>query len=190
MTDPILVAFYQDTDLSNGEYAEHAKRLRVECKSVGQKASIVKRNYGDDYLAITRAKPLFMLEQLDKQDGPVLYVDVDSTVLKAWDYPESGRIGWAAKPNGRPYGHVHYLPNTDNTRDFLHTWLTILEDWEGGDHSAQWLAVKRTGLAWDALDNIGTRVRFGISTNEATKQAHAHLESIGWFDTVNTRLNG
>lgn len=188
MTTPIMVAFHQDTDGSNGEYAEHAKRLRAECGKVGQRVSILKRDYGTDYLSITRAKPLFMLEQLDKHDGPIVYVDVDSTVLKAWDYPPSDRIGWAVNPNGRPYGHVHYLPNTVETRDFLHAWLTVLEGWEGGDHSALWLTVKQTGYEWDALKNIGTRIRFGISTNEATKRAHRHLDSIGWMATVRARL--
>jgi len=183
-----LVAFYQDTPLTHGEYAEHAKRLRAECKAVGMPASIVKRSYGDDYLAITRGKPKFMLEQLDKHGENLVYVDVDSTILKAWDYPQTDVIGWAAKPNGRPYGHVHYLPNTHSTREFLRAWIDILAYWEGGDHSALWLAVKRTGVTWMPLENIGTRVRFGISTNQGTREAKAHLDSIGWTRIVQERL--
>lgn len=185
----LLVAFYQDTELTNGEYAEHAKRLRAECKTAGQKASIVKRDFGADYLSITRAKPRFMLEQLDKHDENIVYVDVDSTVLKAWDYPEFDRIAWAPKPNGRPYGHLHYLPNTPETREFLNAWATVAESWEGGDHTALWLTIKQTGYEWIPLENVGTRIRFGISTNEGTRQAQKHLESIGWLDTVRERLN-
>ena len=185
-----IVAFHQDTNGSNGEYAAHAERLRAECKSVGQPASIVKRNYGTDYLSITRAKPLFILEQLDKWNEPLLYLDVDSTILKVWDKPTPERIGWVARQNGLPHGHLHHLPNNTETREFLHAWLDALNGWEGGDHSAMWLAIKHTGYKWESLSGTDAYVGIGISDNEATHRAQRHLRSIRWGRTLRAQLAG
>lgn len=187
-TPPLMVAFYQDTPLTRGEYFRHARRLRSQARAVAQPLLVERRNFGDNYLAITRGKPRFMLEKLD-QHGTIVYVDVDSQIRAVWDYPPSDRIGWARRTGGRPHDYVHYLPDNQATRDFLHVWLEILDSgWEGGDHTALWLAIKRTRLQWDALEDIQSRVDFVISDNESTRQAAEHLEAIGWRRTVRRRL--
>src|SRR5690606_26643071 len=139
MTGPILVSFYQDTEKSGTYYKDSADRLKKQAKEVGQDHSIVKRNYGKDYLSITKAKPTFMLEMLKKHKGrDVVFVDVDSEILKPFDFTFD-TLAWAVKPNGHPYGHIHYLPNNEETIKFLEDWQAMLEDWEGGDHSALWV---------------------------------------------------
>lgn len=188
MTTPTLVAFHQDTPLTGGEYRNHAIRLKMECDRVGWDSHIVHRQYGGDYLSIVKAKPLFMLEMLDTLTGPIVYLDVDSVVLKKWDYPEWDCIGWAAKPSGLPYGHVHYLPNTQETRDFLNAWLLNLEGWEGGDHSAMWVTMLERKTRWQEIPNIGSRIRHVHSQNESTRRANARLESMGWLATVGKRI--
>lgn len=184
-----LVAFYQDTDGSNGVYAEHAKRLRTECKELGQDASIVKGKFGDDYLSITRGKPQFMLEQLDKHNEDLVYVDVDSHLLRDFnDLENLPTIAFAPKPNGRPYGHVMVLPNTDATREFLTAWAETVDGWEGGDHSAMWLTIKNLGYEWMTLPEWAERVEHVVSTHPDAVNAHAALKAAGWADTLRARL--
>lgn len=185
-----LVAFYLDTPGSNGEYEAHAKRLRAQCKELGQDCSVVKfADAGTDYLSITRSKPRFMLEQLNKHDEDLVYVDVDSTLLKNFDaIGATEAIALAVKPNGRPYGHVVFLPNNDETRAFLQAWIDNLAEWEGGDHTAMWLTIKQTGYDWVQFDAAEEYVTAGLSDNDATRAAQAHLKSINWTSTVRERL--
>ncbi|GEM_PF-6322819 len=186
---PLLISFWQDTPKSVGYYQRESIRFSAECERVGQPATIVERNYGNEYLAITRAKPAFMLEMLNLYQGQdLVFVDVDSRIIRRIDF-QYNRIAWATKPDGKPYGHVHYLPNTPETIEFLEAWQSNTVGWEGGDHSALWLTLQQTGYVWEPIKNIGTRIRFGTSQTEDSKTSLAYLESIDWPNTLARRLH-
>lgn len=180
---PLLVSFYQDTKGTNGFYKKCADRLKFDCERLGQPAHIVRRNYGKDYLAITRGKPKFMLEQLLKHKRDILFVDVDTVILKKFDF-WFDTIAWASRPDGKPFGHIHYLPYNDDTIRFLDMWIKNCEDWQGGDHSAMWLTVKQNKTQWQIIPNVGARARYGISDTDDNKKSVEFLKSIDWNKTV------
>lgn len=74
---PVVISFFTP----EWEYPEHARRLQEECKSLSLDYSIEPRDSTNDYKRNTRIKPFFIREMITDLDRPVLWVDVDSSVL-------------------------------------------------------------------------------------------------------------
>ena len=80
-----IISFYTD----DWEYPRHAKRLRAECGSLGIDNYIVELPSTGSYLKNTCLKPRFILDCLMKFKEPVLWIDVDASIL---DYPHLAGI--------------------------------------------------------------------------------------------------
>lgn len=129
MDYPILISFYTD----DWCYPEHAARLTEECKRLGLDHHIERRESAGGYLENTCQKPTFIRECLDRLDRPVLWIDVDGSIINRPDYfREPGWDFQARKmPPSRPrtwhVGTMYWAP----------TALPFVREWEArtGDMS-------------------------------------------------------
>jgi len=77
----VLVSFYT----RDWRYPECARQLMMDCVRLGVDHHIVERPSVHGWLANTRQKPFFLLEALRKLQRPILWTDVDSSLLRAPD---------------------------------------------------------------------------------------------------------
>lgn len=91
-----LVSFYTDDDY----YRPHGIRLQKECTALGIPHQIISKPPAGGYLANTRLKPFAIRELLKQVGGPVLWVDVDASVLKPLALPSMGDIMAAPMRDG------------------------------------------------------------------------------------------
>jgi hypothetical protein len=78
---PFIISFFTQ----DWEYPAHAKRLRQECQSLGIDSHIVELESTGSYRANCSKKPGFILESLQRFQKPLLWLDVDASIIK---YPD------------------------------------------------------------------------------------------------------
>lgn len=79
---PLIVSYYTN----DWEYPEHAKRLRSECVALGLEHFIIEVESKNSYIKNCCLKPFFIRNCLNTFDRPVLWVDVDGSILKKPDF--------------------------------------------------------------------------------------------------------
>lgn len=72
-----LISFYT----KDWKYPQHAERLKRECESFGVPYKIDPLKSTGSYLRNTCLKPQFILDCLKQLESPVLWVDVDASLL-------------------------------------------------------------------------------------------------------------
>ena len=72
-----LISFYTN----DWKYPQHAERLKAECESFGVPYKIEQLKSTGSYLKNTCLKPQFILDCLNDLKSPVLWVDVDASLL-------------------------------------------------------------------------------------------------------------
>lgn len=72
-----LISFYT----KDWQYPQHAKRLAAECDALGMPCVIEELPSTGSYLKNTCLKPQFILDKLRELKSPVLWVDVDASLL-------------------------------------------------------------------------------------------------------------
>jgi hypothetical protein len=129
-----IVSFYTP----NWEYPAHAERLRRECERLSLPCVIEQRPDMGGYLANCRQKPRYLCEVRDRVSGPLLWVDVDGSILeRPVDLPD---VDFAARAKDkRRDRRVHrtdrmwhvgtlYFGDTEAARDLLGLWVEHLGD--------------------------------------------------------------
>lgn len=127
MPYPRIISFYTP----DWEYPAYAKKMRDDCMALGLSHSIQELPNTGSYLKNTCMKPNFIRFQLRTRNEPVLWVDVDGTILKKPEYlnglipPE---IDFGARPitdkkRTRKWhvGTLYFRP-TARAFDFLDAW--------------------------------------------------------------------
>lgn len=122
-----LISFYT----VDGHYDQHALRLRDECTRLGVPHRVEPLKDTGSYLGNCRMKPRFILDTLVSVGAPVLWVDVDASVLGlpmvCAEY-QRDQIDFAARPveqKGRVRKwHVGtmWFNHTIRTLEFLRAW--------------------------------------------------------------------
>lgn len=79
---PLIVSFYTN----DWTYADHAKRLRAECDVLGLRHRIEERPSTGSYLKNCCIKPTYIRDCLMDEKGPVLWIDVDGSVVRPPDF--------------------------------------------------------------------------------------------------------
>lgn len=74
---PTIVSFYTQ----DFQYPQHAQRLKAECEARGLRHYIQCLPSTGSYLGNTRLKPFFLREALALVGGPILWIDVDGSIL-------------------------------------------------------------------------------------------------------------
>src|SRR5690606_3078153 len=113
-------------------YSQHAIRLRCECYMLGLRYEINERPDAGGYLANCRQKPVYLLETLERWGEPLLWIDVDGSILKqptALDYSLDFMARPKSKGKGRKW-HVGtlFVNNTPGGHAFLRAWVDELDE--------------------------------------------------------------
>jgi len=80
--EPLIISFFT----SDWEYPEHAQRLESECRSLAIDSHIVEIESTGSYRKNCSKKPRFILEALEKFQRPLLWLDVDASIIR---YPSA-----------------------------------------------------------------------------------------------------
>lgn len=148
MDSATVVSFYTP----NWEYPAHAQRLAAECDALGVSWRIVPRPDTGTYPGNCRHKPEVLQEARAALSGPILWVDVDASVLQRPTFHADADLAAYPKPEADPRKwHVGtlWLNDTPGARDFLDVWATYLRDgasdelalhrmWEAGAWDGTW----------------------------------------------------
>ena len=130
-----LVSFYADID-GTTTYSDSAKDLMKQCAALGVDYYIVERDFGNTWIDNVRAKPLFLLETLDRLREPFVWLDCDSHILKPLDFVVESDWGIYLREDGTPHDFVHYISGSKRTRKFLQLWIKTIEQQGRGSHTA------------------------------------------------------
>lgn len=82
MDFPLVISFFTD----DWEYPAHAERLKKECDALRLQSRIERRESKGGYIQNTCIKPFFIRECLRDAKRPVLWIDVDGSILKPPTY--------------------------------------------------------------------------------------------------------
>lgn len=128
-----LLSFYTN----NWQYPKYAKFLRRNCKNFNIKYIIEELPDQGDWIANTRMKTKFVHDKLMELKSPVLWVDVDSTLLRKPHVDLSYDIGAVRKPPNQLrtfYVSPLFFNYTPKGIEFVKRWYEC--DAEGSDHLA------------------------------------------------------
>lgn len=93
MVMPLIISFYTPDWL----YPKHAARLKRECQRLNLRYRIEPRKSAGGYLQNTCIKPYFIREMLKSSKRPVLWIDVDGSILKRPIFCENLSVDFAAR---------------------------------------------------------------------------------------------
>ena len=124
---PMVASFYTP----NWEYPASAVRLRQECEGLGLDHYIQERPDAGGYLENCRQKPVYLLEVMRRHDRPLLWIDVDGSILRQPMELEVMHVDFGACPmrkSGRQW-HVGtlYFNNTPGALALLERWVAELD---------------------------------------------------------------
>lgn len=121
-----LISFYTQ----DWEYPKHAARLRGECESLGMPCVIEELPSTGSYLKNTCLKPQFILDKLLELKSPVLWVDVDGSLvsLPDFNYLETFYYDFAARKMAETRKRTWHVGTmwfnyTENAVGFLRKWI-------------------------------------------------------------------
>lgn len=155
---PTVISFYTN----NWEYPKYAHDMMKSCDKLGLEHYIVEKEDTGNYLKNTRIKPQFILEALNFLQTPVLWIDVDGSILRRpelfkEDYSYDFAARKMAKHRDRTW-HVGtmYFKYNDNVLKFVERWATLALDKKASDElilDQMWRADDSTlhGLRIDSL---------------------------------------
>lgn len=132
---PIIVSFYTD----DHKYPKWAARLKAQCNALGLEHDIRQVKSERDWLKNTCKKPAFIAEMMDKHRRPIMWVDVDCSVLQEPTavYGATEDVGFVPMPKKsmRPwYVGVMWFNYTTEARNLVDRWVSATGDCS--DHSA------------------------------------------------------
>jgi hypothetical protein len=123
MTAPLIISFYTN----DWEYPTHAERLREECRRLGLDHHIEEQPSTKDYISNTAIKPFFIRNCLVKFDRPILWLDVDGSILRNPGMASMVSDFAACKYQNRALDRdwavgILWFNNTVNAKLLLDTW--------------------------------------------------------------------
>lgn len=127
MTLPLVVSFYTQ----DWFYPHHARRLIAECESLDLEFHVEQRASAGGYLENTCQKPTFIRECLERFERPILWIDVDGSIVKRPDYFIGGEWDFQARrmPPTRPRTwHVGTMYWSPSALPFVREWERLTGD--------------------------------------------------------------
>lgn len=122
---PTIISFFTKT----WEYPSYALKMKVACKNIGLENHIVCHG-GDtgDWISNTRLKPQFIYDVIRELQRPVLWIDVDGSIIKAPELLKEGYpFDFAARKMSKARDRIWqvgtmYFNYTPAALDFLKEW--------------------------------------------------------------------
>lgn len=129
----------------NGDWPAHGERLRGECIALGVPYMIETLPDAGGWLANCRQKPVYLLGLRYRVRGPLLWVDVDSSLLTVPAHPRTDFVGRRKPPRDARAWHVDVMlfGDTPAALDLLIKWVGAL-----GDHSDEHAFHKAWQAGW------------------------------------------
>ena len=133
-----VISFYSDVD-GRTYYSDHAKRLIKNLDDLGIPHIIKEKPSKGSYRSNCLSKPRFILEMLNRERKPLVWLDIDSIVHKRLDvfdeFSEKSDIALAfpklptkEDPSiGVPKASPIYVNNTPKCLEFLYAWIEASE---------------------------------------------------------------
>lgn len=129
---PVIISFFTPKN-DDGYYERHAHRLRKECDGMGLRTHIVEVQFnGRPWEQVLKEKPRVILKAIKQLAKPVLWIDVDGSILHRPEWIEqllerSPDVDFAAVPKlpdkGRPfYMGCSFWNHTEFAMAFLRRW--------------------------------------------------------------------
>lgn len=159
-----VISFYTD----NGEYPAYADRLRTQCDALNLNHLIEKLPDTGDRLTNSKFKPKFISDCISKIKGPILWVDVDNSLLSSpnfiLDRMDTMDFMVQLYPEGNKFKFhisVMFFNNTEQSLFFLNDWITecaispacdelhLDNLWKryGDEYTMQWCEIPRDVLS-------------------------------------------
>ncbi len=171
MTAPTLISFFT----ANWRYPQFAARLRANCEKLGHPHAIEERPDLGGWIANTCQKPTFILEKLQELSQPVLWLDVDGSLLSA-PKPLRSDVDFMAprRPKKHPWDWwvwVMLFNPTPSVERLLRLWIDEVAVYTRGDDPAFDRVWKRHREEFwaaplpDAYGKNGPIVKFRASTS-------------------------
>ena len=91
-----LISFYSEPKPESTYYTDHANRLKVECEKLQIPHLIENVPSKGNYLLNCFFKPQFILDCWEKIDNPILWLDIDSSILRKPNFDYLQRVDFAA----------------------------------------------------------------------------------------------
>jgi len=127
---PTVISFYTPT----WEYPNYATKMEVACKTMGLESYIVHVRDTGDWITNTRIKPKFIYEALQELQRPVLWIDVDGTLVSVPElFKEEYPFDFAARKMASHRDRIWqvgtlYFNYTPAALAFLEEWNKRLKD--------------------------------------------------------------
>lgn len=129
---PTIVSFYTPGN-DGGYYTRHADRMRAECAALGLECWIKEVDFsGRPWIDLLREKSAVIIDALEVLNTPVLWVDVDATILQRPKFieqrlAESPSIDFMAVPKPPDHRRPFFMGcsfwnRTGPAIEFLRTW--------------------------------------------------------------------
>jgi hypothetical protein len=150
---PTVISFYTP----DWEYPNYAHKMKDDCDRIGLHHHIVEKPDSKDWLKNTRMKPQFIYETLLELKRPVLWIDVDGSILNLpeifkGDYP----FDFAAKKKSNLSDRIWhvgtmYFNYTPSALEFLEEWCEKIVDDEWSDELSLDILWKKHSETKDSL---------------------------------------
>jgi hypothetical protein len=127
MNYPLVISFYTP----DWKYPEFAKNLQSDCKQLSLECYIQEKPSLNAYVSNCNIKPKFILESLLNFKRPVLWVDVDNSLVKIpkemINNNDYDIIGVAKQNSELVYVNCLCFNYTDQSINFLEHWSSAAE---------------------------------------------------------------
>lgn len=134
-----VISFYTP----DWRYSEFAEHLQEDCKRLGLSCSIELRDSKNNYVKNCNIKPEYIKEKLLELKSPVIWVDVDGSIIK---FPElminAGIVGYDIAANQvinnpeRIHVGSFFLNYSPKVLEFVDCWIQEIERKSGIDDAA------------------------------------------------------
>lgn len=196
MPAPKIISFYTQ----DWQYPQHAQRLAQECDALGLEHRIECLPSTGSYIGNTCMKSTYVLRCLESETGPLLWVDVDGSVLT---YPhelvdlQGADIAARRRRAVNEYGYTWHVgtlwfSGNDASRDFARAWSQHPTGTDENKFDQAWRGRQHTLKIWELPAHYfvilshanrhavpaGTVVAHRISNSDMKRQEKAQSRAI------------
>lgn len=131
---PIIISFYTNT----WEYPNYAKKMKLSCEKLGLEHYIVEEKDTGNWLKNTAKKPSFIYKTLQHFQTPLLWIDVDGSILKKPELLKNCDFDFAARKKDSKQSRVWHVGTmffnyTEPSLNFLKLWNERMETVDSSD---------------------------------------------------------
>jgi len=168
-----LISFYSEPQAGT-YYTDASVRMKKSCDRLDIPCNIEERENRGDWMANTKMKPHYILEQWELSDVPVLWVDVDCKIHQKPDLSEYLDVDFAAAefqgvsrldPPLKIMGITLFFNKTAGAKLLLERWCDVCDapnELHGDHRLLSDLLYDPTGFSYEILP-----IRFGAITTKA-----------------------